>query len=326
MLGSYFAAHSLSRALYSSVNHILAQETDATKERKMEGVFLDTALPDFERRYLADLNMGDESGEKNYGEVLPVGGALDSLNRWRESTKAARRVHHPLLQSLVTIEHAFLVEYQPLPKEAESIAMSQGWDLPALRDWARAKCMDHGRLPSLSSSSGLSAVLMELQASMFFTVPYAVTILAILMTICGFFTISLIAEDDFSTVTRTIAYSMLWAPPGVLLRWFLGTFNGVAKHQSWFPFGTFSANVIGSVISIVGIALEYSAADEMNTFWTIGTLRALRVGFCVSSVSTFVAETAHFMIRNTGHAYPYMAISLISCGAMASSVYAISVY
>ena len=123
-----------------------------------------------------------------------------------------------------------------------------------------------------------------------------------------------------------MVYAMLWAPPGAILRWKLSSINGTmtTKGWEWFPLGTFTANFIGSVISIVAIGGEYDMESiyDVTLFWGVGTIRAVKVGFAgsLTTVSTFVSEIHGFM-QTSDHAYPYIFTTLSACCAVASFFY-----
>lgn len=92
----------------------------------------------------------------------------------------------------------------------------------------------------------------------------------------------------------------------------------------WFPLGTFTANFVGSIISVIAIGAEYDMESiyDVTRFWGVGTIRAVKVGFVgsLTTVSTFVAEIYGFM-QSSDHAYPYIISTLVSCCAAASFFY-----
>jgi len=327
-VGCYIAGKSLARRLYRVVNPILANESDAMVVRKEEGVYLNPELPDFERRFLPDLDMGYD-GEKDYGEVV-LGHRLEYLSQWRDSTKEVRRVNHPLLPALISIEKAILIDQTKVtPLDAESIAKTHGWNVSALREWARAKEMDHGRLPSISSNTSgtkFGTIPYEEESS-FFQLAYPSAILAVIMTILLILLSSLVNQDAYTITDRTMVYAMICSPPGAIFRWLLSTYNGKLPFQdwSWFPLGTFLANVIGSILSITIIATEYRLDSSTSSFWVMGTMRAVKVGFVgsLTTVSTFVAEVHGFIINNSDHAYPYMLTTLVTCCSICSLIYGV---
>jgi len=97
-------------------------------------------------------------------------------------------------------------------------------------------------------------------------------------------------------------YRKMWltsvmAPFGAILRWRLSELNarpGFWKRLEWVPWGTFAANMIGAVISVVAEACEekYDDPNEPGHAWLSTVLPAIELGFAgsLSTVSTFVKE------------------------------------
>jgi CrcB protein len=318
-LGSFVCGKSVARRFHRRVNPILAAEADASRVRREEGVYIDKELPDFERRYLADLEMGD-----NYGEVLPLG-RLDALERWRTSTAAARRVGHPKLPILIEIEQAVFVAQRPVPLDLVSVALDERWDVNSLREWIYGKAKDMKYLPSLGSRS--MASMSTPVDSVWFTLPVAALLLTGVVMVLIVLLLLLDGESAHMVTYRTMVYAMLFAPAGALLRWKLSVWNGKLNVSGWewLPLGTLVANVVGSVLSTSLVASEYRIGSNYFTspFWTVGTIRAAKIGFAgsLTTVSTFVAEVSGFMQRKTEHAYPYIVTTLtISC-ALSAVVY-----
>ncbi|KAL7560185.1 hypothetical protein ACA910_016612 [Epithemia clementina (nom. ined.)] len=330
-IGCFVAGKSLARKIYRWVNPIMARESDAMLLRQQEGVYMNPELPDFERRFLPDLHMGKLRGEKDYGETV-ANLSLEYLAQWRTSTEQVRRVNHPLLPTLNTIERAILVDCTSVPLEAESIAHTHGWNVAALREWTRARDGDPERLPSITDSrySLSPAIQMMLGPDVIFTIPFAASIFFLLMALLVGELLWITNVTSYSITNRTMVYAMLWAPFGALLRWELSSLNGTLTWEdwTWFPLGTFTANLVGSVMSITAIAMEYMMEPKHNSFWVMGSIRAIKVGFVgsLTTVSTFVAEVDGFITTHTDHAYPYMLTTLCTCCAAASLVYAVMVY
>ena len=110
-IGSFVAGKSLAKRIHKIVNPVLAAETTAMNKRAEEGVYMNHQLPDFERRYLPDLQLG-EQGEKDYGEVIPMG-RLDALESWRASVSLA----HSRSQSLREISLILRQLYRPKKRD-----------------------------------------------------------------------------------------------------------------------------------------------------------------------------------------------------------------
>jgi fluoride ion exporter CrcB/FEX len=323
-IGSFVAGKSVARRLHQMVNPVLAEEAAAMKQRAEEGVYLNPKLPDFERRFLPNLQMGVR-GEKNYGELLPVG-HINALERWRESTKEARRVRHVQLEALKYIENTVLVDGMPVPPDAVSIAKTNGWDISALEAWVASSRNRGDRLPSLSSASMIDLTKGGVDHKKMFQFQYVATVFGVVCAILVILLIILNGQHSYTITNRTMVYALLWAPAGAILRWKLSSLNGTMTTAGWewFPLGTFAANFIGSIISMVAIGSEYNmdSVYDVTNFWGVGTIRAVKVGLAgsLTTVSTFVAEINGFM-RKSDHAYPYMLITICSCCAVASLCY-----
>ena len=144
-----------------------------------------------------------------------------------------------------------------------------------------------------------------------------------------------------------MAYSMLFAPPGALLRWKLSGWNaplGTTSTDStgiynWLPVGTLLANVVGSMLSITMIGWEYninmvqlassSSASSISNFWLIATIRAVKIGFCgcLTTVSTFIAEVHKFTTQQGqfDRGYKYIVLTLFFSATLSMIVFVILV-
>lgn len=326
-IGSFVGGKSFARFLHRRVNPVLSQEAKAARVRHEEGVYIHWQLPDFERRYLSNLDMGEQFTEF----VLPVE-RIDALERWRVSTVNERRVRHPLLPLLLEIEDAALIDMVPIPRNSMMIAKAQGWDVDSLQQWLVDRSHPHHRNYEARSSFLSEDRSPELgEESRWLTLPVA----AFLAWTCIFalFTalVMLYEEDDTIVTYRTMIFAMLVAPPGALLRWKLSERNGTLADYPWFPFGTFLANIFGSIVSITAVATEYHLEKQFfgkNHFWTIGSIRAVRIGFagCLTTVSTFVAEIQNFVHAHNDHAYPYIWTTLGTACVVCTIIYGVIVY
>jgi fluoride ion exporter CrcB/FEX len=332
-LGSFVCGCALARYLHRFACPLLAAEAEACQIKREQGVYLNRYLPDFERRFLAQLELHGVTGS---AELYPVARMAD-LERWRVSTVEARRVGCLLLPTLVEIETAIFVEHRPIPPQAESIARSLGWEVDSLLQYISDKDTDIHSLPSVNSSASRKMIPdLDVREAQLMRLPLVATLLAVLMVVLLFGLIFVNSGTATAITNRTMIYAMLLAPTGALLRWSLSAWNGnctlLPDEWRWFPVGTFTANVLGSVVSIVSIALEYRLQNDVyfdtTSFWAIGTLRAVKVGFagCLTTVSTFVAEVSGFMQRRTDHAYPYIWISLCTSCFLCSFLYGCIVY
>ena len=297
-LGSYVLGKKVAVWLHRWRNPLNAQEADAILDRKEEGVHINRNLPEFERRYLPHLAMASVGAE-----IVDLE-RLQFLERWRESTVEVRRVNHPLLEMLIVIETAILVERRKcVPHRAGATARTLKWDVDALEIWGM------GMAPGPEKLIQNDHVI--------FTPEYSTGIFVVLFSILLTALLAIHSVSASAITYRTMMYATLCAPAGALLRWYLSVYNGsLPGSWSWLPAGTLAANVLGSVLSIALISAEY--VTNANGFWFIATLRAVKVGFSgsLTTVSTFVSEVNGFMKnpRMQDQAYIYMVMSLgMSC-------------
>ena len=119
---------------------------------------------------------------------------------------------------------------------------------------------------------------------------------------------------------RILWISTLFTPFGAILRWRLSLLNPYRKS---FPMGTLIANVLGSVVAILAVAIDtrYLRSEALSA----ELLAALKIGFAgsLSTVSTFVKEVVDIIERYQYDAkgYKYAAISLVTCCAAGVVVY-----
>mmetsp|Transcript_7060 Transcript_7060/g.10113 ORF Transcript_7060/g.10113 Transcript_7060/m.10113 type:complete len:527 (-) Transcript_7060:109-1689(-) len=314
-LGSFAFGSKVAVWIHRYVNPALAKEADALIQRKEEGVFINKKLPDFERRFLPDLDMEIEDHDQD---------ALSNLERWRLSTIDARRVGNVNLAILTEIENCILIDRQLPSPELQEIAQSNGWNIAALQDWIRYKYADEPL-----------KIGFELENEGF-TLKRAAIILLVVYSLL-FLGLAMVNGDHSYAITyRTMIYAAIFAPPGAILRWQLGKLNGkvLSGDWSWVPAGTLCANIFGSVISITAIAIELRITEVDNysvtSFWIVGSLRALKIGFagCLTTVSTFVSEVSAFMKCPLlpYRAYIYIMLTLVTCNIIAAILYGLIVY
>ena len=90
------------------------------------------------------------------------------------------------------------------------------------------------------------------------------------------------------------------------------------RQFGWLHWGTLTANLLASIISVLLIAVQtryYADLDTINS-WEVALLGAARVGFAgsLSTVSTFVKEIIDLAMKYPHHAKCYYyALSTIGC-------------
>ena len=288
---------------------------------------------------------------------------IEPLYRWRESTLIARRVESgdEINKKLVELETSLIVRKESITHEQLDTALYYDWDIDALQNWLtkRNKYYNHqdinessSSLPSSSSVSvsisipltpaGISKTMSEDD-----TVWYAAPVAFMLLMLCLIILLNLMmywdGKTSYDITYRTMAYSMLFAPPGALLRWKLSGWNGQLGslipiprlvRWKWLPVGTLAANVLGAMISISMIGWEYnitaagsSGGFTSSSFWGIATIRAIKIGFsgCLSTVSTFVSEVHKLTQIRQDRGYKYILITLVLSAVSAMILFIIIV-
>ena len=308
-LGSYIIGTTVAKFLHRMVNPDLAAEADAMRIRQTEGMFINRELPERERRFLHNLDM-------QYDNV-----DMTCLGRWRDSTEHVRRVNHPLMDALYQIENAVFCDHIKISPEIESVARAEGWDLDSLLQWKLQGKL--ARLPRTSSAG----YLLPYEHKQWHSVAIESFFVGgiVLMLILGLIKIS--EKEDHLITYRTMVYSLLFAPFGAFTRWQLSSLNGswaLTDALSWIPVGTLTANVLGAMVSVTMTGLEFRYT-EMQSFWVVGTFRAVRVGFagCLTTVSTFVSEVHTFFSQHRhDRGYLYILITLGASCTVATIIYA----
>ena len=289
---------------------------------------------------------------------------IEPLYRWRESTLIARRVESgdEINRKLVELETSLIVRKESITHEQLDTALYYDWDIDALQNWLtkRNKYYNHqdinessSSLPSSSSvpvpvsisltPAGISKTMSEDD-----TVWYAAPVAFMLLMLCLIILINLMlywdGKTSYDITYRTMAYSMLFAPPGALLRWKLSGWNGQLGSSlipiprlvrwKWLPVGTLAANALGAMISISMIGWEYnigaagsSGGFTSSSFWGIATIRAIKIGFsgCLSTVSTFVSEVHKLTQIRQDRGYKYILITLVLSAVSAMILFIIIV-
>jgi fluoride ion exporter CrcB/FEX len=83
-------------------------------------------------------------------------------------------------------------------------------------------------------------------------------------------------------------FPILLSPPGTMLRFALSKLNGKPRFQDKFPFGTFLANMIATVV----LAGVFAEQHRIGSGVRCNAMYAIQQGFCgcLSTVSTFAVE------------------------------------
>jgi CrcB protein len=135
-------------------------------------------------------------------------------------------------------------------------------------------------------------------------------------------------------------YRMMWlsallTPPGAILRWKLTewaertTMSSPARTRfQWIEWGTFTANILGSMISVLVTALHsryYAGSYTKDDTWAAALLIAVKIGFAgsLSTVSTMAKEVHDLARENPNHAkcYYYPIFTIVCCAVVSLSIY-----
>ena len=306
---SFAAGRDLAIAVHRHQNPDLAREADQLMERRGVGSWIHRDLPDFERRYLGgivldgtDLLMdsvvkriekGDSSPAIDKDLVLKTleNGNEDiaHLKAWKDSTDGHRNGHiigGQWASELQEIERAIFKEGTHPRQELVDLARDAGWDIDALTTW-RETSRNKNSSESIDGSQHWHLLLIAIAF-----------VLAVGLLLWG----ALKSRDD---IYRSASLSALLAPLGTTARYYLSKLNGKVGNPNWewLPIGTLIANLIASVISSVMAGFSVQGQGEAAELW----INAIKSGFagCLSTVSTFAAETAGLMRALPRHAWGY---------------------
>lgn len=306
-IASFVLGKNIARYIFSAVNPVIQKEASETERRKEYGVYINTELSDYERRFLSGFDMAEH-------DIRIDLEGKEYLQRWKVSTEMCRRHGHHLLPLLTDVEYRTMVLGETLLNDLIVPSIQADWDVEALEKWVKKK----KKMDELRNSRALPPRELKLHPAF--------------LSFCALFGMLLfgliyIESDDAYTMTyRTMIFACFLAPTGALLRWKMSKYNGSIQRYNWFPLGTFGVNVMGCVFSAAMIGLE-SHFYGSEIFWQTGTIRAVKVGFagCLSTVSTFVAETSGFLkSKNPLHAYLYVLFSILTSalfGAITFSIF-----
>ncbi len=231
-IASFILGKNIASALFGYYNPDMKIEKDAIKAQEQRGVWVDTELPDFERRFLAELKMYE------YEEHMDAT-VLQPLLEWRESTRENRRYGDEWLPLLTDVEHTTLILNNDLDGDTRRAAVEVGWNIKALDIWVNEMNVRRIGEPKPDSTPPASIPLLFV-----FVMLYTVLLTGVIF---------IDPYDAYSTTWRTMWYAALFAPIGALLRWKWSSYNGkLPGSLGWFPAGTFLANMVGSIVSTYG--------------------------------------------------------------------------
>ena len=299
-LGMALAAFVVGRhtaiCLHRCNNPDLRKEADEIADKRGLGILIHRDLPDFERRFLHDIAVdgGYEKREDSWNESGDLGdSATENLKRWKNTTddhRNGRMIGGGQFQSeLRGIERAILVKDEEPREELLDLARDAGWDLEALKNWSQ----DTKETADVDESHLVPLWIMS-------------CLLAILISLLLWASISLNGQDVYTQTYRISALSTLLAPAGTICRYHLSALNGSIKSRrwEWVPFGTLLANLIASVVSALAAALNVgNQRGQLAHLW----LSAIKAGFagCLSTVSTFAAEVTGLARTLPRHSWAY---------------------
>lgn len=298
--------------LHKLINPRLAEEAEAMKLRRSHGIYINKELPDFERKYLPALRL---DGVEDSG--VPT---ITFLEQWRSSTREARRLESDKLDTLNEIENAIFVEQKPFSAGIEYVCRKNRWDVDSLKEWVkgRRKLEESPSTPYGHDPLGLFSTRVakspDPKKFKLYSVGVAGGILGVIMLTLFILLIFPRSETDRIRTIRTVAYSLIFAAPGSLLRWQLSKYNGLIAPDSisWFPLGTLISNALGSLVSISMVAIEVRVSPYAG-FWAMATIRAFRVGFagCLTTVAAFVAEVHDLGNETHARGFQYAVITML---------------
>lgn len=139
-----------------------------------------------------------------------------------------------------------------------------------------------------------------------------------------------------SSFHKQMWISSLLSPPGTILRWILSRFNSkqllkkrdhvnLTSSNMGFPYGTFLANQLGCIVSIIAVAtLSRLDSEKDNISTGVLWLGGMKTGFAanLSTVSTFAKEIVlMFDEDRVGFAFSYAMVTIIAASLVSLLIY-----
>ena len=307
---SFVMGKSLAIALHRHLNPLYAKEADIVRQKPIN-FYHHKDLPDFERRYLTSTL--DEEDLKQILEEQPK--MLNNLERWRQSTLEARDPFCPTREILQDIEESILISNgeKEINVDHFMLAQEEGWDIQALKA--------HSTLKEKEEKEGMAQIddLHSIEESVQMRIMLGV--LVILITLLMSVKPRIITnQDEEARDLYIFCLSGALSPIGANMRWALSRLNGkLRRNLSWFPLGTFVANIASSIISIQIVRL---LAKNTSSAPTEFTLQAISLGVLgsFSTVSTFTSEIDSLMKKSPTNlrGYSYIIWTFLSAIVLCS--------
>jgi fluoride ion exporter CrcB/FEX len=127
---------------------------------------------------------------------------------------------------------------------------------------------------------------------------------------------------EISLFYRKMWMTVILAPVGALLRWYLSELNFRkvrGGRLGWVPWGTLLANLLACMVSVTAEAIDSRFLDKEDSgySWLSPLMRALETGFagCLSTVATMLREM--FLMDKAAEAHAYWSFTVV-CGMLIS--------
>lgn len=304
-LASFQLGKNISFYLHAFANPANHTEAEETRKAKECGIFINTELPDFERRYLSNFDMG------SHDEYMDPD-ATEHIARWKASTVKSRMVGNDALALLTEIEYQSLVLCESIERENIIAGLQEGWDIDSLNNWVLLRKAMNLRVDSFINEGERERMKYSPILVIFIIMSASLILGLIFMN----------HDTNFSMTYRCMIFACILSPAGAIVRWKCSVYNGSLKgNWDWLPVGTFGVNLVASIISalMIGIEIRLNGSDA---FWGVGTARAIKIGFagCLSTVSTFISETSKLLKHPTplrGYIYIFLSLGASClCGSL----------